>query len=193
MLNSCGFTSLLARAGLALLLFAGTTSAQEIKQKAANTPAAADYYLGVGDAIKIEVHEEPDLTVETELRANGTINYPFIGQINAAGLSLTQLEKLITEGLKGGYLLSPEVRVRVTSYRPFYVNGQVKKPGGYPYIPGLTVEKAIATAGGLTDRASERRIYLQKEKSHAPDNRINVGLDEVIGPGDTVFVDEGIF
>ena len=193
MLNSFGLKSLLASAALAVLLFAGTASAQETKPQAAATPATADYFLGVGDAIKIEVHEEPDLTVETELRANGTINYPFIGQIKAAGLSLTQLEAIITDGLKHGYLLSPEVRVRVTNYRPFYVNGQVKKPGGYPYIPGMTIEKAIATAGGLTDRASERRIYLQKEKSLPPANRINVGLDAAIGPGDTVFVDEGIF
>lgn len=175
-----------------MLLFAGTLWAQEIEATSAALEVG-DYFLGAGDTIKIEVHEEPDLTVETELRANGTINYPLVGQINSGGMSITQLERAIANGLKGDYLLHPEVRIRVVKYRPFYINGQVRKPGGYPFVPGMTIEKAIATAGGLTDRASQRRIYLQKEKSNSPADRIKVNLGEVINPGDTIFVDEGIF
>lgn len=175
-----------------LLLFAGELRAQELKE-ALSAQDAGDYFLGAGDTIKIEVHEEPDLTVETELRANGTINYPLVGQIDAGGMSITQLENAIANGLKGDYLINPEVRIRVVNYRPFYVYGEVKKPGGYPFVPGMTIEKAIATAGGLTDRASKRQIYLQKEKSDSNNDRIKVTLGEAINPGDTIFIDEGIF
>jgi polysaccharide biosynthesis/export protein VpsN len=150
------------------------------------------YRLGVGDVIRVDVHNEADLTLETQIPATGTINFPFLGTINGAGLTVAQLQSRITEGLRGDYLVKPTVNVRVTQYRPFYVRGQVRSSGGFPYILGLTVEKAVTVAGGFTDRASLRNIFLIKEGSKQ-DNKVKVNLDSPVAPGDTVIVEESLF
>jgi protein involved in polysaccharide export with SLBB domain len=160
--------------------------------QSAGVPASSEYKLGVGDVVRIEVHEEPDLTLETQLQADGTIRFPFLGLLRATGKTITQLQREITEKLRGDYLIKPEVRVRVLSYRPFYVTGQVIRAGGYPYILGLTVEKAIAVAGGLTDRASLRNIYVVRE-NNTQDKKMKVTLDARVYPGDTIIVEEGLF
>jgi polysaccharide biosynthesis/export protein VpsN len=151
-----------------------------------------DYRLGVGDIVKIEVHDETDLTLETQVPSTGTIDYPFIGKIQAAGLTVAQLQGRIIQGLKGDYLVNPDVRVRVVGYRPFFVRGQVRNAGGFPYVLGLTVEKAATIAGGFTDRASLRNIFLIKENT-TQDQKVKVGLDSPVSPGDTIIVQESIF
>jgi polysaccharide biosynthesis/export protein VpsN len=151
-----------------------------------------DYRLGVGDVIRIEVHNEPDLTLETQLPSTGIIDYPFLGTVRAVGLTVAQLQNRITEGLAGDYLVKPAVNVRVVQYRPFYVRGKVRNSGGFPYVLGLTVEKAITVAGGFTDRASLKNIYLIKENS-TQDNKIKVNLDSPVAPGDTIIVEESLF
>lgn len=151
-----------------------------------------DYRLGVGDVIRIDVHNEPDLTLEVQLPTTGTFDYPFLGTIRAVGLTVAQLQNRLTEGLSGDYLINPAVNVRVTQYRPFYVRGQVRNSGGFPYILGLTVEKAITVAGGFTDRASLKNIYLIKENA-TQESRVKVGLDSPVAPGDTIIVEESLF
>ncbi|MGH8507089.1 MAG: polysaccharide biosynthesis/export family protein, partial [Stenotrophobium sp.] len=98
----------------------------------------------------------------------------------------------ITTGLSAGYLVHPDVRVRVLTYRPFYITGQVVRAGGYAYALGLTVEKAAALAGGFTDRASLKNMYVVRE-GRTQDQKIKVTLDTPIYPGDTVIVEEGLF
>lgn len=148
--------------------------------------------MGVADLVRIQVHDEPDLLVETRLDEKGTLTYPFLGEIRVVGLSVRELERRITTGLKAGYLVSPEVRVQVLEYRPFYVNGEVKKPGGYPYVPGLTVQKAVSLAGGMTQLASKNKIYVVRERN-ANGQREGIRLDGVVNPGDTLIVEEGLF
>ena len=114
------------------------------------------YRLGTGDRIFIQVFDEQDLTMETRVSSSGVINYSFLGQLQVAGRNSGELENEITGLLRDGYLVNPSVNVSVLEYRPFFINGEVVRPGGYPYQPGLTLEKAIALAGGLTDRASKR-------------------------------------
>jgi polysaccharide export outer membrane protein len=163
----------------------------------APAPAAAqaserDYRLGIGDVIRIEVHAEPDLTVETQLPATGSIDYPFLGSVTAVGLTVAQLQNKVTAGLVGDYLVKPVVNVRVIQYRPFYVRGQVRSSGGFPYLLGLTVEKAVTIAGGFTDRASLKNIFLIKENENQ-EHKIKVGLDSQVAPGDTIIVEESLF
>ncbi len=161
----------------------------------AQQTAATDekiYRLSVGDTIRIEVHEEPDLTLETQLQGDGKIPYPFLGTLQAIGKTVAELQHEITEGLRGDYLINPEVRVRIMAYRPFYVTGQVRRSGGYPYLLGLTVEKAVTLAGGFTDRASRRNIFLVPEGS-TQEQKVKVNLDSPVRPGDTLIVEESLF
>lgn len=154
--------------------------------------SADTYRLGQGDAIAIQVFDEPDLTLDTVVGASGSINYSYLGDIKVAGKSPVELEKHIAGLLQNGYLVNPSVNVRVTQYRPFYINGEVRSPGSYSYQPGLTLERAIALAGGLTDRASTRKIFVNKADSDNSDE-IRVPLNFRVQPGDTITIKEGFF
>ncbi|WP_370978071.1 polysaccharide biosynthesis/export family protein [Agaribacterium sp. ZY112] len=151
-----------------------------------------DYRLGVGDSIQVLVYDEPDLTIETVIGDDGDINFPFLGDIPISGKTTDQVQKIITEGLLGDYLIKPSVQVLIVAYRPFYIHGEVKQPGGYAYHPGLTVDQAIALAGGLTERASEQKIFIKHEVSG--DVVIDkVDLTYVISPGDTITIKQSFF
>ncbi|KXO13492.1 Capsular polysaccharide synthesis enzyme CpsC, polysaccharide export [Moritella sp. JT01] len=153
--------------------------------------AKGSYILGPGDKVEIKVFGQKNLTVETLLSNSGQINYPFFGEIKVTGLTVKQVEKLIYNGLKGDYLVNPNVYVHVIEYRPFYIHGEVKKPGGYSYQPGLTVNQAIALAGGLTERASKDKIYLFKEKNK--NTQINASLTYKVNAGDTILIKQRFF
>lgn len=117
--------------------------------------AASDYNLGAGDQIQIVVYGEPDLTTQVKIDKSGMISFPFLSDIAVLGLSPKVLEKKIADGLRGDYLIDPQVAVSIVNYRPFFIHGQVKRPGGYPFQEDLTLDKAIAIAGGLAARASK--------------------------------------
>jgi len=119
-----------------------------------------EYRLDAGDKIKVSVFGEPDMTVEMRLGSSGDMRYPFLGKIHVAGMTLPELQKKLTRDLANGYLIDPQVRVSMEEFRPFYVSGEVKNPGGYPYQPGLTVRKAISLAGGFSENADENKIFL---------------------------------
>ncbi|MEB0039874.1 MULTISPECIES: polysaccharide biosynthesis/export family protein [unclassified Pseudomonas] len=155
--------------------------------------AAAQYQLSSGDVININVFGESDLSFkEIRLTDAGTFSYPFIGEINAKGLTPTEVEKLITDKLKDGYLVAPRVSVSVLTYRQFYISGEVKLPGGYPFQPGLTLDRAIAVAGGLTERASDKRISIVRGTD--PTRRsLKASLNTLVEPGDTITIEQGFF
>lgn len=157
----------------------------------APAPAAGGYRMGIGDKIRINVHGEPDLTMELTLSESGVINYPFLGDIRVRGKTVNELQQTIDRGLRGDYLVNPDVRVVVVAYRNFYINGEVRLPGGYPFVPGLTIRQAATLAGGFTERASMRGISVFRETdslTKAPAN-----LDTPVFPGDTVVVEQGLF
>jgi len=154
--------------------------------------SSESYLLGAGDLIVIQVYGEEDLTLETRLRDNGKISYPFLGEINISNMSIQGLESLITKGLKGDYLIDPRVTVTLQEYRQIFINGEVKEPGGYEFQPGLTVHKAISLAGGFTDRADRKKILLVKENNRAG-LATPVGLNDIVRPGDTLTIDESFF
>ena len=152
------------------------------------------YRLGSGDVISIYVLGEEDLKREkVRLTDAGTIQYPVLGEIRLKGLTTGELEQKITAGLRNAdYLKHPKVTVSIDEYRPFFINGEVQKPGGYPYVPELTVLKAVSLAGGFKDRASKRNIYVVRDG--APnEERKRVEMDTPIYPGDVLTIEESFF
>ncbi len=152
---------------------------------------AENYKLGPGDVIVIQVFGEDELKLETQLTDSGTVNYPFLGTIKVVGMSIKELEQHVYNGLKPDYFVEPNVFVGIVQYRPFYIHGEVKKPGGYPYQPGMTVNQAIALAGGLTERASKEKIEISREGDK---NNTQTGtLNTKISAGDTITIEQRFF
>ncbi len=152
------------------------------------------YRLGSGDVISIYVLGEDDLKREkVRLTDAGTIQYPVLGEIRLKGLTTGELEQKITAGLlKAEYLKQPKVTVSIDEYRPFFINGEVYKAGGYPYVPGLTVLKAVSIAGGFKDRASKTNMFVVRDGA-ANQARKKVELDTPIYPGDILTIEESFF
>jgi polysaccharide export outer membrane protein len=153
----------------------------------------SNYRLGSGDVISIQVLGEEDLKREKiRLSDAATISYPILGEIKLFGKTVAELEGLIRDGLKGRYLVNPQVTVTINEYRNFFINGQVEKPGGYPFIPGLTVRKAVSLAGGFKERASKEKIFVIRDddRSQTP---MRVDQNAVVKPGDIITVEESFF
>jgi len=168
-----------------------TTEAQ-LPSDAASPPISVEgYVLGQGDRIGIQVFDEPELTMEAAIGASGVINYSYLGDLQVAGQTAQGLEQSITALLQDGYLVNPAVNVTVLAYRPFFINGEVRSPGSYPYQPGLTLDRAIALAGGLTDRASTRKMFVMR--AEADGDARKAGMSTRIAPGDIVSIEEGFF
>ncbi|HEY9042178.1 MAG TPA: polysaccharide biosynthesis/export family protein [Rheinheimera sp.] len=153
--------------------------------------AQQQYLLGPGDVVIIKVYGQEDLELQTRLTDSGTINYPFLGELQLTGMSIKQVEDVIYQGLKGDYLVEPNVFVGMVEYRPFYIHGEVKLPGGYPYQPGMTVNQAIALAGGLTERASRDKILISREGQK--NQHENGNLNSRILAGDTITIEQRFF
>ncbi len=181
--------TLFSRAQRALSLF---LIAMMMLISASVLASQSGYVLGPGDSIAIDVYGEDDLSMELMIDASGKFEYPYLGTVRAADMTVHQLRQAIHDGLKGDYLLQPKIRVSVTSFRQFYVNGEVKKPGGYQFQPGLTVEKAIALAGGFTDRANKSDIEVTTGTSNKKTTR-KVPLSASVQPGDIIVIDDSFF
>lgn len=151
------------------------------------------YKLASGDVIRIHVFSEPDLSFE-EIRLTdaGTFSYPFIGEVRAKGKTAAELEALLIEKLQGDFLIDPRISISVLEYREFFISGEVKQPGGYRFQPGLTLRRAIALAGGLTERASTNRITLIRDDS-SDRKPTRADLDTPVMPGDSINIDQGFF
>lgn len=158
----------------------------------AQTVEFSQYTLGSGDTVSITVYGQEDLSVETRLTDIGVINYPYLGEISVLGMTVSGLESFIYEGLKGDYLINPSVSVSIIEYRPFFINGEVNDPGGYPYQPGLTVDKAAALAGGYTERASKTKIFIDRSVNG---KQVTLSADRYmqILPGDIVNIEQSFF
>lgn len=154
---------------------------------------ATEYRLGSGDLIKITVFGQSDLSVETRLSNVGIIRYPFLGDIKLVGKTVNQIEELIDKGLRGDYLVNPSVSVTVVEYRPFFIDGEVKQPGGYPYQPGLSVDKAAALAGGYTERANTDGDIIIRRNVQGREIRLELSASDTILPGDIVTVQARFF
>jgi polysaccharide export outer membrane protein len=157
-------------------------------------PAALDaaYRLDAGDKLRVVVFGQEGLTNTYAIDAGGSITMPLIGAVPARGRTPASLAAEITAKLRNGYIRDPSVAVEIESYRPFFILGEVAAPGQYPYVPNMSVESAVAIAGGFSPRARRDRVTL----THADNSgsmRVVVPLGTALSPGDTVLVGERWF
>ena len=152
----------------------------------------ADYVLGSADKIRITVFGEPSLTGEYFVSSSGKVSLPLAGEVQAAGLTLRDFHDHVVKSLQDGYLKDPKVSLEVLTFRPFYILGEVTKPGQYPYTSGLTVFNAVATAGGFTYRANTRKVLI-KRASEPAEHEVPLSAETTISPGDTIRIPERFF
>ncbi|MBL4772125.1 MAG: polysaccharide export protein [Alcanivoracaceae bacterium] len=150
------------------------------------------YSVNTGDVLHLEVYGEPELAIDVTVDSLGFIEYPFVGKIKVAGREVEMIRSEVVKKLKNGYFVSPQVMVFVKKYKPFFIQGEVVSPGSYAYEEGLTVRKAIALAGGLTERASKKKIYLTRAGMNAKDE-MKVTMDQEIASGDVIQIKESFF
>ncbi|MDH3639562.1 MAG: polysaccharide export protein, partial [Gammaproteobacteria bacterium] len=145
------------------------------------------YRLSPGDTIAISVFEEPELSFKSvRIPSDGVISYPLIGEVSVASLTVRELERSIHDRLLDGYLQKPVVTVSVLEYRPVYVGGAVNNPGEHRYTVGMSVEKAVAVAGGYLESANRAGITIYRKAKNS--NPYQVDLNYEVRPGDVVTV-----
>jgi protein involved in polysaccharide export with SLBB domain len=150
------------------------------------------YRLGVGEKIRVTVYNEKDLCGDFDVNDQGEIALPLIGQVKVLGLTIAQAEALLTEKYRKDYLVNPRITVEVLNYRPFFILGEVKNPGSYPYMNGMTVVNAIALAGGYTPRANKNQIRIKRASDPEAGEKV-VGEDAPVLPNDVLRVPERFF
>jgi polysaccharide biosynthesis/export protein len=161
---------------------------------AAPAPVRYDsaYHLDAGDRLRVVVYGQEGLTNTYAIDAGGSITMPLIGSVPARGRTPAGLAAEITGRLRNGFIRDPSVAVEIESYRPFFILGEVAAPGQYPYVPNMTVESAVAIAGGFTPRAQRDRVTITHTDAGGT-ARFVVPPGTPIGPGDTVLVGERWF
>jgi protein involved in polysaccharide export with SLBB domain len=156
------------------------------------TYAQSEYVLGPGDKLKVTVFGNDDLTSETEVDPAGQVTLPLIQQVPAAGKTVLQLEDEIRRRLSPDFVKNPRLSIEVLNYRPFYIIGEVKNPGSYPYVAGMTVVNAIALAGGYTYRANKDEVQIVRSSDSQRKPKPAARTDIVL-PGDVIEVKERLF
>lgn len=150
--------------------------------------AAQEYRLGSQDKISVTVFGEDDLSGEFELDGEGKVSLPLLGDIPLGNLTLREAEKAIADRLHPDYLLDPKISIQVANYRPFYILGEVKSPGSYPFVNGMTVVQAVALAGGFTYRARTDNVVIVRAAS-----RQAASQTTAVMPGDIIEIPERFF
>lgn len=169
-------------------------AAQTAAPTAQAAPAASNavYRLGLGDKVRIQVFGEPDLSGEFQVSGAGALAAPLIGDVPAVGLTARELETALTARYRNGYLRDPKISVEVYDFRPYFILGEVEKPGRYPSSEGITVMNAIATAGGFTYRANTKKVYIRRA-GETTERAADLNADIVVQPGDVLRVAERHF
>ncbi|MFP1633140.1 polysaccharide biosynthesis/export family protein [Zhengella sp. ZM62] len=150
------------------------------------------YRLDAGDRVRVTVFEQEGLTNTYSVDQSGHIAFPLIGQVAARGHTVADLELSLAQALRQGYIRDPDVSVEVDRYRPIFVMGEVGAAGQYAYVPGLTVQKAVALAGGFSPRASQGSV----DVTRTINGKVMTGrviLSDPLLPGDTIYVRERFF
>ena len=153
-------------------------------------PTSTTYHLGTGDKVRVTVYGEQNLSGEYSVDSSGTLTLPLVGNVKVAGLTSDELKEHLQQRYKE-YLKTPDVSIQILDYRPFYIVGEVKNPGKYPYVNGMTVINAVAIAGGFTYRANSDNFYIQRKGK--ADHQFSAQQATEIRPGDVVVVRERFF
>jgi protein involved in polysaccharide export with SLBB domain len=155
--------------------------------------AVPDYLLGPGDRVRVTVFGEQELSGEFLVSSRGAVAMPLIGEVQAGGTTLEAFTKTVeTKLVASDMVRAPKVSTDIIAYRPFYILGEVATPGQYPYAIGMTVTKAVATAGGFTYRANTSTVFVTRE-GNTREQALPVTAYTWIGPGDTIRVAERTF
>lgn len=150
------------------------------------------YMMDAGDQLRVTVFGQDNLTNTYSVDQAGYIAFPLIGSVPARGFTAKQVEGKIAGMLRNGYVRDPDVSVEVDRYRPVFIMGEVGAPGQYSYVPGLTVQKAVAVAGGFSPRANQASVDVTREiNGEVITGR--VATSDPLLPGDTVYVRERLF
>jgi len=187
-----------AAAALAFLAFGMSARAQETVPGAGTIQTAqagneqGTYKLGAGDKVRVIVFGEDDLGGEFVVDGSGYVRLPLIGQIKAGGMSVFDFEAEVTAKLNNGYLKDAKISVEVVNYRPFYIIGEVNKPGEYPYVNDMNVLNAVALAGGYTFRADDTQVYIRRNGS-TKEEQLPADQTTRVNPGDIIRVSERFF
>jgi polysaccharide export outer membrane protein len=177
---------------VAVLLLLGAPAASV---GSTNQPAPAvdnDYRLGPNDKLRVITFGEASLTGEFFVSGSGRVSLPLIGEVQAAGYTAAEFQQHVEAALKNGYLKDPKVSVEVINYRPYYILGEVARPGEYPYTNGLTILNAVATANGFTYRANTRKVLI-RHADESKEQPYTLESDTPVKPGDTVRILERYF
>lgn len=177
--------------GLAIALCAGLMGCSTVPSTPIDEAQPTEYQLGPGDQLRVTVFGEPDLTGNYVVGSQGTIAYPLVGDVHAAGLTVPQFTQALQSALET-FVRQPNVSVEVANYRPFFILGEVQRPGTYPYSANLTALNAVATAGGFTYRANQTRIFIRHANEQV-EHSYRVTIATPILPGDTVRIGERLF
>jgi protein involved in polysaccharide export with SLBB domain len=170
-----------------------TTTALPPGAALAESGAVPDYLLGAGDRVRVTVFGEQELSGEFLVSSRGAVAMPLIGEVQAGGTTLDAFTKTVEEKLvESDMVRTPKVSTDIIAYRPFYILGEVATPGQYPYAIGMTVTKAVATAGGFTYRANTGTVFVTRE-GNTREQSLPVTASTWIGPGDTIRVAERTF
>lgn len=176
---------------LALGAGAGVAACATMPSTPDDVAQQTEYRLGPGDQLRITVFNEQDLTGQYVVGSQGTIAYPLVGEVQAAGLTVPEFTQSLQAALEA-YLRQPNVAVEVANYRPFFILGEVQRPGTYPYSASLTVLNAVATAGGFTYRANRSRVFI-RHANEAEEHAYPLTIATPVLPGDTVRIGERLF
>ena len=164
-----------------ILLVTGTAPAED-----------KGYTLGAGDKIRITVYNEADLSGEFEVSGQGLVSVPLLGQVQVMGKTTGEVQAILTQKYGKDYLVNPSVSIEVLNYRPFFIIGEVNRPGSYPYVNGMTVINAVALAGGYTPRANHEGIKI-KHSNESTQQEQDGKEDTVVMPGDVIEIAERFF
>ena len=150
------------------------------------------YTLDSGDRLRVNVFGQPDLSGEFSVAGSGNIAIPLIPPVAAGGLTTNELQASIADALSRTLLRNPNVSVQVTEFRPFFILGEVMKAGQYPFVNGMTVQSAVAIAGGFSYRANQNNVHVTRKQG---DRLVEIDLPTgaPVRPGDTILVKERYF
>ena len=178
----------------AVVLIIGLTHSHAIAQgaSASMTSSDADYRLGSGDRVRVSVFGEPSLSGDYQVDGLGKLAFPLIGQVQAGGLTASGLQAKLSAALSPDYVKNPSVSVEILSYRPFYIVGEVRTPGSYPYVAGMSVINGVALAGGFTYRAKKGDFYLTRTVG-SKKVQLDATPETPVEPGDVITVRERFF
>jgi len=189
---------------LVIGLCAGPVCGQTVPPAAAPAPVSAvaptplsaeeakTYRLGPGDRLNIITFDEPQLTGSFSVGGAGAVSLPWIGDVPAQGKTEAEVRDEIAARLRDGYILNPQVSVQVLTFRPFYILGEVNRPGEYPYVNGMTVMAAVATAQGFTYRAYKNKVFI-KRPGDPRELKIPLTAATEVHAGDTIRIAERYF